>query len=170
MNNEQRTTGDKKKINTLEEALDFAISREVQAYDFYMKWAALVQKPEMVKVLKDLAVEEQQHKIRLEAAKAGEVDIGEEEVGDLGLSDFVEDIEPRPDMSYNDLLVVAMKKENRSYRLYMDIALTVQKLQLRDIFLKLAQEEAEHRLRFEIEYDLATFQTRTKGQWGRLPY
>jgi rubrerythrin len=153
---------DKKKFGSLEEALDFAISREVEAYDFYMKWAALVQKPEMVKTLKDLAVEEQQHKIRLEAARAGEIAIGEEEVGDLGLSDFVDDIEPKPDMSYTDLLVVAMKKENRSYRLYMDLALTVQKQELRDIFLKLAQEEAEHRLRFEIEYDLATFQTKTR--------
>jgi rubrerythrin len=28
---------DKKKINTFEEALDFAISREIEAYDFYMK-------------------------------------------------------------------------------------------------------------------------------------
>jgi len=152
---------DKKKINTLEEALDFAISREIEAYDFYMKLAALVKKPEMVKVLKDLAVEEQQHRIRLEAARAGEVAIGEEEVGDLGLSDVVEAVEPKPDMSYADLLVVAMKKENRSYRLYMDLALMVQRQELRDIFLKLAQEEAEHRLRFEIEYDLATFQTRT---------
>jgi len=153
---------DKKKFSSVEEALDFAISREVEAYDFYMKWAALVQKPEMVKVLKDLAVEEQQHKIRLEAARAGEIAIGEEEVGDLGIADVVDKVEPKPDMSYTDLLVVAMKKENRSYRLYMDLALTVQKQELRDIFLKLAQEEAEHRLRFEIEYDLATFQTETR--------
>ena len=155
---------DKKKFGSVAEALDFAISREAEAYDFYMKWASLVEKPEMVKVLKDLAVEEQQHKIRLEAAKAGEIAIGEEEVGDLGLSDVVEAIEPKPDMSYIDLLVVAMKKENRSYRLYMDLALTVGKQELRDIFLKLAQEVAEHRLRFEIEYDLTTFQTRAKRQ------
>jgi len=153
---------DKKRFSSVEEALDFAISREVEAYDFYTKWAALVKKPEMVKTLKDLAVEEQQHKIRLEAARAGEIAIGEEDVGDLGIADVVDKVEPKPDMSYTDLLVVAMKKENRSYRLYMDIALTVQKQQLRDIFLKLAQEEAEHRLRFEIEYDLATFQTETR--------
>jgi len=32
-----------------------------------------------------------------------------------------------------------------------------QKQELKEIFLKLAQEEAEHKLRFEIEYDLMTF-------------
>ena len=153
---------EKKKFGSVAEAIDFTISREGVAADFYMKWAALVQKPEMVKVLKDLAVEEKQHKIRLEAARAGEIEIGQEEVGDLGIADIVEDVEPTPDMSYTELLVVALKKENRSYRLYMDIALTVQKQELRDIFLKLAQEEAEHRLRFEIEYDLATFQAKTQ--------
>jgi rubrerythrin len=29
--------------------------------------------------------------------------------------------------------------------------------ELKDIFLKLAQEEANHKRRFEIEYDLMTF-------------
>lgn len=62
-----------------------------------------------------------------------------------------------PKMSYIDLLVVGMKKEEISRKLYTDLATIAQTQELRDIFLKLAQEEAKHKLRFEIEYDLMTF-------------
>lgn len=155
-------TQDKKKFGSVGEALDFAIAREVEAQDFYAKLAALVQKPEMVKVIKDLATEEVQHKIRLEAVKAGEIVIEEEEVGDLGIAANIEDVEPKPGMSYTDLLILAIKKEDRSYRLYTDLASVAHTKELRDIFSRLAQEEAEHKLRFEVEYDLTTFQAKAK--------
>ena len=67
------------------------------------------------------------------------------------------DVEPHPNMNYTELLVVAMKKEKLSYKLYMNLAELAQRKELKDIFLKLAQEEAAHKLRFEIEYDLHTF-------------
>jgi len=60
-------------------------------------------------------------------------------------------------MTYTDLLVVGMKKEETSRRLYADLAAVAEKQEFRDIFLKLAQEEAKHKLRFEFEYDLLTF-------------
>lgn len=56
---------------------------------------------------------------------------------------------------------MAMKKENRSYRLYTDLAAIAQNKQVKEMFLRSAQEEAEHKLRFEFEYDLTTFQART---------
>jgi len=153
---------DIKKFGSVEEVLDFAISREVEAYDFYMKLAKLAKKPQIVKIIRDLAVDEKQHKIRLEAAKAGEVALGAQEVGRLGIANYAEDIKPAPDMSYAELLAIAMKKEDRSYRLYTDLAAIAQKKELKEMFLKLAQEEAEHRLQFEFQYDLATFQKRDK--------
>jgi rubrerythrin len=60
-------------------------------------------------------------------------------------------------MSYIDLLVLAIKKEEAARKLYTDLATIAKEQKLRDIFLKLAQEEANHKLRFEIEYDLVTF-------------
>ena len=151
---------DIKKFSSVEEVLDFAISREVEAYDFYMKLAKLAKKPQIVKIIRDLAIDEKQHKIRLEAAKAGEVALGAQEVGRLGIANYAEDVKPTPDMSYTELLATAMKKEDRSYRLYTDLAAIAQKKELKEMFLKLAQEEAEHRLQFEFQYDLATFQKR----------
>jgi rubrerythrin len=56
-------------------------------------------------------------------------------------------------MNYQDALVLAMKKEKAAFRLYLDLANEVQSEDQKDLFLALAQEEAKHKLRFEIEYD-----------------
>jgi rubrerythrin len=146
------------KFGSIEEVLDLAIDREIEARDFYMKLADFVENPEMVKVLSDLASEELEHKAKLEAVKAaGEIGIDEEAVGNLGITYHVKDVKPYAKMSYVDLLVVGMKKEEASRKLYADLATIAQKHEVKDIFLKLAQEEAGHKLRFEIEYDLLTF-------------
>jgi rubrerythrin len=46
-----------------------------------------------------------------------------------------------------------MKKEKASYKLYFDMASSVESETLRQTLLGLAQEEAKHKLRLEIEYD-----------------
>ncbi len=145
------------KFGSIDEVLDVAIDRENEARDFYMKLADMVESPEMVKVLSDLASEEMEHKAKLEAVKAGGISIGKEAVGNLGITCHVKDVEPYAKMSYVDLLVVGMKKEEASRKLYTELAAIAQEQELRDIFLRLAQEEAGHKLRFEIEYDLMTF-------------
>jgi rubrerythrin len=145
------------KFGSINEVLDFAIAREAEAQAFYLHFSDRVREPKLVKILKVFATEEAEHRIKLEAFKAGEVAIGKKEVGNLNIANYVSDVEPHPNMNYTELLVVAMKKEQLSYKLYTDLAALAKRKELRDIFLKLAQEEAEHKLRFEFEYDLTTF-------------
>ena len=145
------------KFESIDDALDFAINREIDAQAFYLKLADIVETPEMAKVFSDLASEELEHKAKLQAVKAGQITIDEEKVGNLGITDHVKSVEPYSKMSYVDMLVVGMKKEEISRKLYSDLAELTQMQELKDIFLKLAQEESEHKLRFEIEYDLMTF-------------
>lgn len=61
---------DMKKFRSVDEVLDFAINREIDAQKFYMELADFVEKPEMAKVLSDLASEEVEHKEKLEAVKS----------------------------------------------------------------------------------------------------
>ena len=56
-------------------------------------------------------------------------------------------------MTYIDALIVAMKKEKAAFKLYIDLAAATQDEKIKIVFLELAQEEAKHKLRFEIEYD-----------------
>ncbi len=56
-------------------------------------------------------------------------------------------------MDYQNALILAMKKEKAAYRLYLNLAAVAEAEELTNIFLYIAQEEAKHKLRFEIEYD-----------------
>jgi len=148
---------DMTKFKSFDDILDFAISREIEAQAFYLKLADMVEKPEMATVFSNLALEELEHKAKLQAVKAGQFTIDTDQVGNLGITDHVKDVEPYPRMNYVDLLIVGMKKEEKSRKLYTDLATATQEQELKEIFLKLARDEAEHKLRFEIEYDLMTF-------------
>ena len=144
-------------FESVDEILDFAIGREIEAIHLYIELMGKVNKPEMRKVLKGFAREEQEHKIKLEDAKAVGMVLIDEEVGSLGIADDIEGGEVHPDMSYADILILAMKKEGVSVKLYTDMAKIAQNEEMKDMFLQLAQEETEHKLRFEMEYDLTTF-------------
>jgi rubrerythrin len=144
-------------FKSVDEILDFAIGREIEAIQLYIDLAKKVNNPKMRETLKGFAREEQEHKMKLEEAKAVGIVLQDEEVGNLGIAEYVDGGEARPDMSYADVLILAMKKENSSVKLYTDLAKIAQDEELKDMFLWLAQEESEHKLRFELEYDLTTF-------------
>jgi len=141
--------------SSVDEILDFAITSEAGAYQFYKELATKMQSQAMRQVFEDFAKEELSHKAKLEKIKNNKsVTFAKtKEVADLKISDYVVDVEPRPDMDYQDALVLAMKAEKMAYKLYSDLASTATDQSIRELFLALAQEEARHKLRFEIEYD-----------------
>lgn len=144
------------KFGSANEVLNFAIEQEIAANRFYLDLAQKSAIPAMQEVFESFAREEQGHQAKLEALKrkgglAEHTD--PEEVQELGIADYVVDVEPTADMDYKDALILAMKKEKAAYRLYLDLASVAQSEELTDMFMWLAQEEAKHKLRFEIEYD-----------------
>ena len=143
------------RFHSADDILDFAIARENQAHEFYIQLAGLATKPEVRRAIHDFAIDELQHGIRLEAIKAGETSFLDEDAGSLNIEENTPEAESGPEMSYVDLLAVAMKREKAAFRLYTNLA-SVAKKELRDTFLGLAREEAGHKLRLEIEYDWET--------------
>lgn len=148
---------DEKKFDTVDKILDFAIEREIDAQSFYMRLSKMVKDPKLAKTLTDLAAEELDHETKLQAVRLGKAALSNEDVGNLNITDYTKDVAPSPDMSFTDLLIIGMKKEETSRRLYTHLASIAKQRGLRDTFLLLAQQEAEHKLRFELEYDLKTF-------------
>ena len=49
--------------------------------------------------------------------------------------------------------IVAMQREKAAYRLYTDLANNIDDPEMKELFLGLAQEEAKHKLYFEVQYD-----------------
>lgn len=149
-----------RQFNSVDEILDFAIRREMEANAFYTKLAGMVKDAELVKVLLDLGAVELAHSKKLEAIKAGKSSLDDEDVKRLDIFDYAGDAAPEAKMNYIDLLVIGMKKEETSRRLYTDLAAITEKGELKDIFLRLAQQEAKHRQRFETEHEELTSQIR----------
>ena len=137
---------------TVDEILNFAIAGEKAANRFYLDLAAKMDNDAMKKVFEDFAAEEEKHKAILEDIKQGKV-IEFEEVSDLKIADYIVDVEARPDMEYQDALILAMKREQAACAMYNRMAAVTHNQETRDTFLMLAQEEAKHKLYFETEYD-----------------
>jgi len=138
-----------------EEILELAIAREEDANQFYIVLAAQVKNAEMRKVFEDLAEEELEHKakLELEVIKTGRV-VTATEKPELETKGDTETVGPEVDMDYKDMLIMAMQKEEASFRLYVDLAGRVINEDAHDTLLALAEEEVKHKLRFETEYDL----------------
>jgi len=139
---------------SVDEVLDFAIGNEEAAFQFYTDLARRMDRPWMSKIFKEFAQEELGHKKKLLEVKAGKKMISvEKKVLDLRIGDYMVDVEPHQGMDYQDALILAMKKEKKAFKMYIDLAEVSDDENLRQVFLALAQEEAKHKLRFEIEYD-----------------
>ena len=143
------------KFESVEAVLDFAIAREQEAVDFYGVLAVQTDQPLLKKTLVSFAAVEQGHKEKLMAAKKGDIALSEERGGglDLKISDYLVDVEAGPEMSFQDALVVAMKREKAAMDLYTDLVAMVSDPALQSLFKKLAHEEGTHKLRFESLYE-----------------
>ncbi len=144
-------------FESVAEILEFAIAREEEANRLYMDLAARAGSPAMRRVFEDFAEVELEHKekLELEAMKEGIVVVPREKLAAFRIADYVADAESVPDMDYKDILMFAIKKERISVRLYVDLAAIVESKESREILLSLAEEEAGHKARFEIEYENA---------------
>ncbi len=143
-------------FKSVEEVLDFAIIEEERAHDFYMELAKKTPKAWMKKTFEEFAQEEMEHKALLLNVKAGgELKPVEGKILDLKILETLkeEEITNLEQVDYEDALRIAMQKEKEAYLLYMSLAQQVEGGAIKDLFLRLAQEEANHKLRFEMEYD-----------------
>lgn len=141
-------------MNTVDEILDYAIDQEQQASDFYADVAERAETAGMKKLMLDFSEEEMRHKKLLLEVKAGEHELTpEQEVLDLKIVDYMVEVEATDNISYQDALIIAMKRERAAYQLYTDMASKIPQSHLKEVLEGLAKEEAKHKLFFESQYD-----------------
>ena len=141
-----------------EEILQFAMAKEVAAHQLYADLARQMDNATMRLLFENFAKEELRHKaaLELEVMKRGLVVPAAIDVDDLDQTDVMLAIDPELGVDYKNALILAINKEAKSFRLYVELAAIVKDKQSRETLLALAQEEAKHKLRFEIEYGAAT--------------
>ena len=136
------------------EMIQFAIGREIDAINFYNQANKMVKHSGTKELFLDFMKQEEGHKKKLEGVLAGKVDVAKiEKVPDLKISDYMVDGELRPDILYADILRIAMKREERSVKLYTDLKQRNQDATLNNLFTFLVQEESKHKYALEKIYD-----------------
>ncbi len=140
---------------TMEEVLDSAIVREEQAHAYYTGLAETMEDPAMKQAFLEFAAEELEHKAKLEAVKQGEYGLVDKTlpIPRLAIAESLKEVTPSSEMDYAAALSLAMKREKAAYMLYLRLSAEAKSKTLSELFLALAQQEANHKLRFEIEYD-----------------
>ncbi|MRT92612.1 ferritin family protein [Ancylomarina sp. 16SWW S1-10-2] len=144
-----------KEFKSINDILDFAINEEILAAEFYTALAAKMKHKHIKETFEQYALEEMGHRAKLEAIKNGKRDnFSDAKVADMKIADYLIEVdEDKENMTYQEALIIAMKKEKSAFRLYSDLAAAMTGEVEKKLFLNLAQEEAKHKLRFEVEYD-----------------
>jgi len=141
-------------FESVDAVLDFAILREQEAFDLYHGLASQTSDPKLAVLFTSFAKVEAGHKLKLEGIKEGTTYLPvRQNPVNLKIADYLVEVEPSPDMSFQDALVLAMKREQAANSLYTNLAATISEPLLAELFSQLAKEEAAHKLRFENLYE-----------------
>jgi rubrerythrin len=137
-----------------QEVIQFAIQREIESIGFYNQASKIVKHSGTKDLFLDFVKQEEGHRKKLEEVQAGKIELGKiEKIPNLKISDYLVEAELKSDLSYGDILRIAMKREERSVKLYTDLNEKNQNENLRNLFTFLIQEESKHKYYIEKLYD-----------------
>jgi rubrerythrin len=136
------------------EILDFAVAREQEAVRFYQDLQREVKFQAQKEMLKELENMEKGHINIIESMRSkGSVDPNIPKVPNLMISEYLVDDEQHLELTYQNVLIKAMKREETAFKLYTDMSMKITDPELSTLFRKLASDEAKHKLYFEKLYD-----------------
>ncbi|KAB2887385.1 MAG: ferritin family protein [Desulfobulbaceae bacterium] len=141
-------------FDNLTAIIDFAISQELEAADFYRMIGARETREGTKDLFLQFAEEEDRHRRLLENLKTGDAGSDLDEyrftwITDIKLSNYVADLVYTPGMPYRDILILAAKREEKALALYNLLLAKAEDEGSRKLFKMLCQEEAKHKLALE---------------------
>ena len=140
--------------NTMHEILNYAIDREREAVRFYQDLQKIAKFKNQIEMLKNIENMEKGHIEVLQNIKSGKITMLKiEDVIDLKISDYLVKKEPTPNMDFQDILIIAMKREEAATKLYKNLSEVVVNKEIKKLFERLSAEEANHKIGFEDLYD-----------------
>jgi rubrerythrin len=140
--------------STFEEIIIFAIDKEKEAIAFYGELAKKVDDPVMKEAVLSMADEERKHEKMLRNLTPKKIQFARQpSQPDLKLSDYLVETTFSRDMNYQELLIIGMKREEKSFALYADLEQRAVDDATRKIFTLLKGEELKHKTRLEREYE-----------------
>jgi rubrerythrin len=137
-----------------EEIINFAIDKEREAIAFYEDLAGKVEDPVMKDTMLSMADEERKHEKLLINLTPNKLRfVRDTNQPDLKLSNYLVETPFSKDSTYQELLIIAMKREEKSLALYSDLEQRALDDATRKLFTLLKGEELKHKTRLEKEYE-----------------
>ena len=143
-------------FGSIAEVVEFAIEKEHEAAMFYRQAAENENVPSSKSVFVDYAVEEEKHEKMLKDFtfdKASVTLYKFKKIEDIKRADYLTEMTYKPGMSYHEVMRLAMKREEKAYKLYLKLAESAPEENLSNIFNILAHEELKHKSSLERMYD-----------------
>jgi rubrerythrin len=145
-------------FDNLQDIIDFAVEKEEEAARFYERAIEEDSFSGSTEMFKELAQEEWKHKALLESLKNVTIEKGLAEydlkwIKNLKRSDYLVEMDLTKGMGYRDILILAMKREEKALSLYNALLRQSEAKSHTKLFTMLCQEEAKHKLRLETVYD-----------------
>lgn len=143
-------------FGSIDEILEFAIGKEKEAVTFYTDLSKKESISSLQDTFRELAQEEAKHVKLLTGFSKNKAAIDSYEVRnitDLKISDYLTEMEYSEGMLMEDIITLAMKREEMAVKLYSDLETKAKDQEAQKLFRLLIQEESEHKLKFEKMYD-----------------
>ena len=143
-------------FKTFEEIMEYAINKEKEAERFYQEASEKESFSGTRELFREFALEERGHVKMLENIlnkKENLVIFREQNIPDLKISDYMVELTYEPDMPYDDILRIAIKREEKALKFYTDLTERDENDSHKKVFRVLAQEESKHKLKLETLLD-----------------
>ncbi|MEA3288528.1 MAG: ferritin family protein [Candidatus Marinimicrobia bacterium] len=142
--------------SSVEEAIQFAIEQEIQAAELYSSLLEKSTDPKAQEIYAELRDMEIIHKENLENFDHIEFlkRHADQPLLDLKLTDYLVEKQPAENLSFQDTLILAAQREQKTYALYAELASKFEYDEiLHNLFSLLAREEQLHKDQIEALYD-----------------
>ncbi len=143
-------------FKSMDDILAFAIGKEKEAVDFYSDLSKQEIFSGTKEAFEDFAKEEEKHVTLLEnfSQDKSKIDAYKFEwIPDMKRSDYMVDITYEKGMPFDDILHLAMKREEKAVKLYNELQEKADDEALINLFKILSQEEAKHKRILETMFD-----------------
>ena len=132
-----------------------AIKREEEAYDFYLDIHAKIADPSLKQTLEFIAGEEKKHKAFLVSYRDGNLGTTALKMSDFidyKVSEYLEEPDIDGESKPEDVYLVASHRELRSFHFYTELANLHADGEIKEMLLKMANEELKHKEKMEYLY------------------
>jgi rubrerythrin len=140
--------------SSMNDVVGFAIEKEEKAMEFYGQCADRASNPGIKQFFREMMEEEQRHRdmlrnLNLDVLEGMKLD----KVENLQISDYLIEVKFSPDLTYQEALTLAMKKEEKAHAFYAGWQNKCVHEKTAKLFELLAREELKHKRRIETVYD-----------------